>query len=339
MLNTVIHISRKTNNSMEQTHSICKGINDGIGSKRIVVVGSGGRLGSSLANFLERNHIVTRFDRSQLDLTSAESIIRALEGIDYEILILTGALTAVDYCENHVSEAYAVNSSGPRLVAEISATKKAHVTYISTDMVFDGLKEMPYTEDDTPDPISIYGASKLEGESGVMSASKDNLVARVSWVFGPGRPAFPDWVIDKACSEYSVILPGDKIGCPTFSLDLIDWLSVLLFNNCTGPASGIFHLCNSSPCSWREWGYYCIDTARKAGLPVLARHIHGVSVHSVPAFLAKRPVNSAMDTAKFSKLTGIRPRDWREALRDYVIQNPSFNKYLSSHQGSKPSVA
>lgn len=295
--------------------------------KKVVVVGSGGRLGSSLVRFLEPDHHVIGLDHRQLDLGSLSSIDGTLGGLDYDHLFLTGALTAVDYCETHAEEAFSVNAAGPGRIAEISAGKGAHVTYISTDMVFGGAKTEPYVEADTPDPISVYGASKLDGESRVLGASEGNLVARVSWVYGPGRPAFPEWIIGKACSERNLTLPGDKVCCPTYALDLIEWLAALVFHRAAGPASGVFHLCNSSPCTWRDWGQFCIDTARDAGLPVIAGEIEGVPVGSVPAFVAKRPVNSAMSTGKFTSATNIRPREWAGALRDFLIQSPSFSKY------------
>ena len=297
--------------------------------KRIVVVGSGGRLGSSLLKFLDPDYQTFGLDRKELDLGSTQSIDQALGDLDYDHLFLTGALTGVDYCENHEKEAFAVNAMGPGRIAEISAAKGAHVTYISTDMVFGGSKSGPYVESDKPDPISVYGASKLAGETKVLNASECNLVARVSWVYGPGRAAFPEWIIDRACVEADLTLPGDKVSCPTYTLDLIEWLAALVFGRVEDPASGIYHLCNSNPCSWRDWGQFCIDTAREAGYPVVAEKIKGVPVDSVPAFVAKRPVNSAMNTGKFGALTGIQPRDWTEALRDFVIQSDSFAKYKS----------
>lgn len=295
--------------------------------KKIVVVGSGGRLGSSLLKFLEPDFDVTGFTRSDLDLGSERSIREALEPVGYDYLFLTGALTAVDYCEGHKDEAFAVNGEGPGTIAEISARKGAHVTYISTDMVFDGSKNEPYVETDEAFPICVYGASKLDGESRVLNASAGNLVARVSWVYGPGRPAFPEWVIGKACEGSRLTLPGDKICCPTHAEDLIEWLGALVLTPADGPASGIFHLCNSSPCSWRDWGQFAIDTAREAGFPVLVDEIEGVPVDSVEAFIAKRAVNSAMDTGKFSALTGQQPRHWQDALRDFVMRSDSFARY------------
>lgn len=295
--------------------------------KRIVVIGSGGRLGAALADALRADHDVIGFDRKQLDLTSPASIDAALGGLDYDLLFLTGALTAVDYCETNEQEAFAANADGPGRIAEISAAKGAHVTYISTDFVFDGLKTGPYTETDEPRPISVYGASKLAGEQRVLAASANHLVARVSWVYGPGRPAFPEWIVGKAVAEADLTLPGDKLGCPTYTLDLIGWLTALTLGRSEGPAAGIFHLCNSVPCTWREWGQCCIETARAAGIETIATEIRGVPLASVAAFVAPRPANSAMSTAKFTGLTGIQPREWKSALRDFVVQSDSFSKY------------
>jgi len=296
-------------------------------SKRIAIVGSAGRLGALLADTLEeQNQTVIRLGRDQLDIGSVHSISRALEPLRYDMLIITGALTAVDYCETHEKEAYSVNGLGPGKIAEISAAKGAHVTYISTDFVYDGVNPSPYTEEDRPNPVSVYGASKLKGEELVLAASDDNLVLRIAWLYGPGKAAFPEWIINKACAEKDLTLPGDKTGCPTSSADLVDWMLALLFRPEGKPASGVFNLCNSNPCTWREWGQHCLDTARSAGLPLLAREIRGVPVDSVEAFVAKRPVNSAMSTDKFFRATGIAPRDWRDAVSDFLHHSELFEK-------------
>lgn len=282
-------------------------------------------MGASLLGYLSESRIAIGIGRKELDLTDPDAIRRVLDSLDYDHLVLTGALTAVDYCETHREEAFAVNAVAAGIIAEISAAKGARVTYISTDMVFDGSKEEPYRETDHARPVNVYGESKLEGEVRVMAASSGNLVARVSWVYGPARPAFPEWIIGRSCEVENLTLPGDKICCPTSTPDLIAWLDALWSTK----ECGIFHLCHASPVSWRDWGQACIDIAREEGFPVIARHISPVPVDSVPAFVAKRAKNSAMDTAKFTAATGVHPRHWREALREFVVQSPSFSRYRS----------
>ncbi len=293
--------------------------------KRIVIVGSSGRLGGLLVRSLSDRHQVTGLTRSQLDLGCRDSISKALEPLDYDLLVIAGALTGVDYCETHEAESYSINANGPGEIAKISAAKGAHVTYFSTDMVYDGSKRGLYHEDDATNPISVYGASKLKGEELVLEASSANLILRISWLYGPGRPAFPEWIIKKACAESHVTLPGEKMGCSTSSVDLLEWMRPLLLG-VNGPASGVFNLCNSEACSWRDWGQFCIDTAREAGLPVMADQIERVSLDSVAAFVAKRPVNSAMSTAKFTEQTGIAPRHWQEAIRSFLLKSDLFRE-------------
>jgi dTDP-4-dehydrorhamnose reductase len=296
----------------------------GVSDSSVVVVGSGGRLGSVLAAQLSRRHRVVALDRSDLDLADGGSIRRVLGAIDYGWLFLTAALTDVDYCETHPREAYLVNAEAAGAIAEISAEKCAHVTYLSTDMVFDGSSAVPYRETDSPMPISVYGHTKHEGERRVLAASHKNLVARVSWLFGPSRPGFPEWIVRQAATCECPNLPEDKFARPTYTVDLAEWLEALVFGNDEGPASGVVHLCNEGTCSWKQWGEACVDLARMNGMTSLVEKIRGITLSEVEAFVASRPLNSALYTGKFSKLTGIRPRPWSEALRHFVIQGGAF---------------
>jgi dTDP-4-dehydrorhamnose reductase len=301
-------------------------------SKRIVVVGSAGRLGTSLVQALEENHTVISLTRKELDLASSSSIEGALKHLDYDSLFITGALTAVDYCESNKREAFSINAEGPGKVAEISAKKSAHVTYISTDFVYQGNTNQPYTEGELPSPISVYGASKLRGEENVLCASGENLVVRVSWLFGPGKAAFPEWIINKACAESDVTLPQDKIACPTSCDDLIQALLLLSCNGSGEAAPGVFNFCNPEACTWQEWGQFCVDTAKRAGLPILGETIRGVPMDTVPAFIAKRPLNSAMCVEKVSAFLGQPPRSWQEAVADHLSQSELFGGYTSTRR-------
>jgi dTDP-4-dehydrorhamnose reductase len=246
-----------------------------------------------------------------------------LGGREFRRVLLTAALTAVDYCEGHEDEAFAVNGIAPRVVAGICRDKGAHLTYFSTDMVFDGLREGLYTEEDVARPLSVYGASKLAGEEAVLGVSAANLVVRVSWLYGPGRPAFPEWIIGRAREASEVVLPADKVGSPTFSIDVAGLLEPLLAPTGGTVASGIVHLCNTGVCTWQEWGQFCIDTAREAGVPLKATRVGANSLADIPTFVARRPANSAMDTAKYTRLTGVTPRDWRTAQREHLSQEGS----------------
>lgn len=295
-------------------------MNPSISSKaqpKLVIVGAAGRLGGALLKSYSASHHSTGLTRAELNLADPESIRRALEPLEYDRLILPGALTSVDYCESHEEEAFAVNADGPKLIAEISAEKGAHVTYISTDFVFGGLSEGAYTEERVPKPLSVYGASKLEGEEVVLGVSQDNLVARVSWLYGAGKAAFPEWIIQQAMKHTALALPEEKTGSPTYTGDVVDYLKLLLGLDGGAPARGIYHLSNSGHCTWQQWGQFCLDQAAAAGLPLKTRVISANCLEDVAAFVAQRPINSILCTEKFTRHTGIIPRSWQDAMRDH----------------------
>lgn len=284
---------------------------------KLVIIGAAGRLGGALLENYSKSHRVTGLTRAELDLADPESIRRALEPLEYERLILPGALTAVDYCETHEDEAFAINADGPKLIAEISAEKGAHVTYISTDFVFGGLSERAYLEDKDPKPLSVYGASKREGEENVLGVSPANLVARVSWLYGSGKAAFPEWIIQQAMKQTALALPEEKIGSPTYTGDVVDFLKLLIGLNGGASARGIYHLSNSGQCTWQQWGQFCLDQAAAAGLALKTRVISANCLEDITAFVAKRPINSVLCTDKFTRHTGIVPRSWQEAMHDH----------------------
>lgn len=286
-------------------------------NSRLVIVGAAGRLGAALLKSYSQTHDVVGLTRKELNLADSESIQRALEPLEYDRLILPGALTAVDYCETHEDEAFAVNADGPKLIAEISAEKGAHVTYISTDFVFDGLATHAYTEDAIARPLSVYGASKLEGEENVLGVSKDNLVVRLSWLYGAGKAAFPEWIIQQAMKQSALALPEEKTGSPTYTGDVVDFLELLLGLDGRPPADGIFHLSNSGQCTWQQWGQFCIDQAAPAGLALKTQVIAANCLEDITAFVAPRPINSVLSTEKFTRHTGVTPRSWQDAMREH----------------------
>jgi dTDP-4-dehydrorhamnose reductase len=201
-------------------------------------------------------------------------------------------------------------------MADVCAKKDARLIHISTDYVFAGNATTPYSEEDTPHPISVYGESKLAGEVAVLAASQRNWVVRVSWVFGPDRISFVDQVIGRAIKEDHVEAVADKWATPTYTLDVCRDLWHFLR---TVGGGGVVHMSNEGVCSWQEYGQYALDCAAEAGCALKARSVGGLKMSELKAFVAKRPPYSAMDTEKFTSLTGVRPRGWREAVRQHVF--------------------
>jgi dTDP-4-dehydrorhamnose reductase len=300
---------------------------------RIVIVGAAGRLGQALEARFSRDATVIGLARPEIDLSSPQSIRHVLEPLKFDHLILPAAMTAVDACESNQDQAYAVNAVAPGVIAKICAAKKAHMTHFSTDYVFDGKKEGAYTETDETRPLGVYGDSKLKGEQAVLDASPLHLVVRVSWLYGPGKAAFPEWIVDQACSKPELALPGDKTGSPISSIDITNLLDPLLFGPGGEPASGIYHLCNSGSCTHREWGQACLDLAAEMGAPLETRTIAANTLADIKAFIAKRPPNSVMSTEKYTRFTGITPRPWQEALREHFATSPTLQKYQAAACG------
>jgi len=283
--------------------------------KRVVIVGSGGRLGAALGREYSNQFDIVGFNHAQLDLGTAEQMRATLGGLEFEALINTAAQTNVDRCETHQEEAFAINGEAPGVLAEICARKEARFIHISTDYVFDGEKRAPYTEEDEARPISVYGASKRAGERRALEANERALIVRVSWVFGPDRPSFIDWALNQAREHEEVSAIADKWATPTYTLDLAGLLQPFIAN---GQASGLLHLANTGGCSWREYAQWALDCCRAEGIPMKARKIGASSLAEMKSFIARRPVYSVLSSAKYEALTGRAPRPWQEAVSDFV---------------------
>ncbi len=286
---------------------------------KIVVVGSGGRLGAALARrYAALDHEVLGLNHADLDLADGEEIRRRLGGEEFEVLLNPAALTNVDYCEDHEAEAFAVNAQAPGLLAEICREKAARMIHISTDYVFDGRDEGPRRESDPPNPLGVYGRSKLAGEEAVLGVSGEILVVRTSWVFGPDRPSFIDYILESALEKERVEAIEDKWSTPTYAPEFAELLRPLLG---AGSAGGILHLSNRGRCSWREYGQVALDCAAGLGFPLKAREVEGIAMEDLERFVAVRPRHTAMSTERYTKLTGTRPRGWEEAVAAFVADD------------------
>ena len=283
---------------------------------KIVIIGSGGRLGAALEReWAASGDEVVGFTRAQLDIGNFRQARGCLEGLRFDVLVNCAAQTNVDRCEKEIEESFRVNSTAVAILADLCERKKARCVHISTDYVFEGNKTEPYTEEDEARPISIYGASKLGGERSLHSVSDRHLAVRVSWVFGPDRPSFVDQVLQRALEQDSAAAIADKIAVPTYTLDASRLLRPLLE---PGSAGGVIHLNNAGACTWQEYGQFALDCAAAAGVALKARTVHPQKMADLKAFIARRPIYTAMSTQKLQAVTGLTPRPWQEAVEEYV---------------------
>ena len=288
---------------------------------RVFVLGARGRLGMALVREWKKNfpnHEIIGLGREELDFEDPTMALQAMQAFglkEGEVIVNSGALTDVDRCEREPLLATTINEITPMRLANLATEEGVRFIHLSTDYVFDGSLERPYCETDMPAPLSHYGVSKLAGEEGVLSSSSHHVVARVSWVFGPDRPSFIDQIIQRALNSRDAAAIADKISSPSYTHDLARWLTLFLKKETRG---GIYHLCNSGPCSWRDYGEYALQCAARQRMPVLTTSVASLQLAEMKNFHAKRPVQSALDTTKFSTMLGSPLRPWQEAVEEYI---------------------
>jgi len=284
---------------------------------KIVVLGTGGRLGAALLRKYGDKFDVAGFDRTQVDLSDLNEVREKLRKTRFDVLINAAGFTKVDLCETHPDRAFLINTEALRVLAEICSERSARLIHFSTDYVFDGEKREPYTEEDEATPISVYGESKLAGEKHVLAAEDRNLVVRVSWVFGPDRPSFVDAMIKQAQENERVEAIADKFSAPTYTHDIARALPQFFDRDVEG---GILHFANAGQCSWQEYAQWALDCCYNAGLPLRAKTVGADKLKNMASWIARRPVYSVLSTAKYTKLTDTSPRTWREAVSDYITR-------------------
>ena len=299
---------------------------------KIVIIGTGGRLGAALAREYREKFDVTGFNHNQFDLGKLEQIRPKIDDLDFDVLINAAAFTNVDLCETEKEQAFRVNAQAPRLLAEICREKKVKLIHFSTDYVFDGEKREPYGEEDEARPISIYGESKREGEKLVTQTDDRHLVVRVSWVFGPDRPSFIDGMLKRAREDEHVDAVADKFSTPTYTFDIAQMLPQF-FGPVAGVAdpgggsdrnySGILHFANAGECSWQEYAQFALDCCRSLGIPLKARAVSALKLAGMRNWRARRPMYSVLSTVRYISITNKTPRGWRDAVADYIRRSYS----------------
>ncbi len=258
---------------------------------------------------------VHALSHSELDLADTNTLDARLSEHSFDLLVNTSGLTDVDYCEANPELAKIVNGTAPGILAAHCRKRRARLVQISTDYVFAGSKPGLLHEDEPTCPINVYGSTKLLGEETALAADDRTLVLRVSWLFGLEKPSFPDRIIRLALERLDVSAVDDKWSSPTYADDVCAWLAALLEHDA---ASGVFHMSNAGVCSWLEYGEEALRIAERLGLPIRTTTIRGHTMDGFAPFLARRPRHTALGTAKLTRVTGIEPRSWQDALEVYL---------------------
>jgi len=270
---------------------------------RIVITGAEGQLGRSLQNVLV-GHEILLVDLPEYDVAQP-GIMGTIEGYQPDVVIHAGALTDVDACELDPDAAYMVNALGTRNVAVACQRCDAPMVYISTDYVFDGAKGEPYLEFEEPNPINVYGRSKLAGELLVRDLLSRFYVVRTAWLYAQGGNNFVAKILALAGEREELSVVTTEVGSPTYAPDLAEAIVRLI----EYPLYGIYHLVNEGSCSRYEFASKILELAGKSGFP-----LHPAQTYDRPT---RVPANSTLRNFCAATQLGIRLRPWEEALRSY----------------------
>lgn len=282
---------------------------------KILIFGARGRLGAALVRASVADGEVHPLGRAEGNLADPAACADRVRAEQPAIVINSAALTNVDLCETERDLARTVNADAAGALARACTEVGARLIQISTDYVFSGQGKEPYAEDDSPEPISWYGQTKLEGEQQVMAAESRHAVVRVAWVFGPDRDSFVDKAVQSSLRGEPVKAVADKWSSPSYTLDIADALRALFAPAAPG---GIYHLCNRGVCTWRDWAEEGIRAAAALGAPVQTRTVEPLRLAELGAMVAPRPVYSPLSSARIEALTGRPMRPWPEAVAAYV---------------------
>lgn len=235
-----------------------------------------------------------KLSHSDIDIVDREEVIRSIEKNRPDVVINAAAYTAVDDCEDNQGLAFKVNGEAPGYIAEGCSHIGAKLVHYSTDYVFDGSKK-EYIESDTPNPMNVYGSSKLMGEMNIMKNMKDFRIIRTSWLFGANGKNFVDTMLKRSEDMVSVKVVDDQFGKPTYAADL-----AMKTREIIGSSPGIYHITNEGVCSWYEFASAIIDNAVPCSSEEFSRK-------------ARRPKYSVLTSTKTSPL-----RHWKDALAEYL---------------------
>jgi dTDP-4-dehydrorhamnose reductase len=276
----------------------------------ILVTGARGQIGYELARLLAEHGQVVALDRAQLDLASAEAIRATLRSVRPRIVVNAAAYTAVDRAEQERELAYAVNARAPGVIAEEVRRLDAVLVHFSTDYVFDGHASTPYTEDAPTEPLSVYGASKLEGERAVVASGCASLVLRTSWVYALRGHNFLLTIRRLAAERDELTIVADQFGVPNSAHALAAATARVIGSGESGlrERAGLYHLSGTGATSW-------FDFARAIIGPVGRPRLTAITTAQYPT-AARRPAYAVLASAKFRETFGFGLPDWRAMLSD-----------------------
>ena len=286
---------------------------------RILITGTTGQVGSALLSSLAPLGTVLPVTRKDLDLALYTSIEPTLDRLNPDLIINPAGYTAVDRAEDEPELAHAINAVAPGVIACWAAVRKVPLIHFSTDYVFDGTADGPWRELDPKQPLSVYGASKLEGEKRISSADGPHLIVRTSWVYAAQGQNFLRTIARLAAERDELRIVNDQIGAPTSARSIAEAIAQVLVVGQSdlaysfATAGGLVHVAAAGETTWHGFASAIVDGLRARDIPLKTRVIHPIATREYPT-KATRPRNSRLALDHLAHSFGIIMSDWKDGL-------------------------
>lgn len=298
---------------------------------KILLLGKNGQVGRELCRALVPLGEVAALGRADADLRDENALLAALSSCRPDVIVNAAAYTAVDMAESAPETANQINAQAVAVLAGQARATGAMLVHYSTDYVFDGAQDRPYAETDAPNPLNVYGSSKLAGEQAIQASGCDALVFRIGWVYSTHGRNFLKTMLRLARERESLDVVSDQHGTPTSAELVADLTALAIGRHRAGQLpAGTYHLAPAGSTSWHAYARYIVAgaCARGATLTLAPERIRAITARDYPA-AAQRPLNSRLDTDKLSRALQLRMPPWIEQVDralDQLItpENPSF---------------
>lgn len=284
------------------------------------MTGGGGQLGRALQTAAPAGADVVALSHARLDIADEAAVAALVLREAPDLILNAAAYTAVDRAESETGAAARTNAEAPAVLARVAAARGIRLIHVSTDFVFDGTLGRPYRPDDAPNPLGVYGATKLAGEQAVAAADPSALIVRTAWVHGPTGANFVATMLRLMAERDSLGVVADQIGTPTH----VDGLADALWRLAASGARGIVHHTDAGVASWYDFAVAIREEALALGLLDRAAGVTPIATADYPT-PARRPAIAILDKASGWATAGITPVHWREGLRRALMQRKSMS--------------
>ena len=275
--------------------------------KKILVTGANGQLGLSI-KAVGKNYpsmIFTFTDVEDLDITNSKEVRSFFENNKFDYCVNCAAYTAVDKAEEDVENAFSINATAVKNLSIACKNSNVVLIHVSTDFVFDGLKKTPYSEEDLPNPLSVYGSSKLKGEQFIQDILDSYFIVRTSWLYSEYGNNFVKTMLRLSETYKEINVVDDQIGSPTYAGDLAEFIISVI--SLESELYGVYHFSNEGNISWYD---FAVEIFEKSQRQIKVNPIESTSYPTA----AKRPAYSVLGTTKAKKLGQIKIKNWKESL-------------------------